>query len=171
MQVSRWPKKNRSIENHMQSSTPACVICALSYTLHSVVIHLASAKSVSTPSVTWLSIYTVIYTTSASFSPVILIPAWTQRICSSTLPVICVARCRPSIPSTSTLEPIITPAKGSAGMSSLIRLRAVQQGVLVFLLIAAVIGVARDRVYRVAVLLWARGFDFGGPCVVDVAFS
>lgn len=54
-------------------------------------------------------------------------------------------------------------------MPALVRLGRVEQRVLVFLLVAAVLGAAVQRVCRVAIAV--AGFDFGGPGVVFGGFA
>ena len=131
----------------------------------------STAKTISTPRMTRLSIYSTEackrHETRRSLAPVLFISTWAKCVGASdnagTSAVDAVIRIwgRSSSGSrTINAVSVFAPAKWATGVTSFICFGGVKQGVLVFLLIAAVFGALVERVGGVAAV---GSFDFGGP--------
>jgi hypothetical protein len=120
----------------------------------------SSFEAVSTATMTWLSGLSK-GSARPNLASVVFIATRTQRICAGRLPIVGIRLHGLAIPCA-----LLAPAQRPPWVSAFVCLGAVQQRVLVLLLVAAVFGPA-IFIVRVAI---AR-FDFGGPGVVFCGFA
>lgn len=120
----------------------------------------SAAKTISTPSMTRLSVYSTEARkrreTRRSLAPVLFISTGTKCVCASDNARASAVSAVIRIWGRSSLA----PAERAARVASFVCFGGVEQGVLVFLLVAAVVGALVERVGRVAAV---GSFDFGGP--------